>query len=416
MTIRRCVVAAGLFACVVPLPAEAQLGGLGGRIRDRIERKVEEKVDEVVNCVVGDTACQEKARAEGKKVVETPAPAAPQNAAPAAAAAAPASTPAASAAGGGRPGEGAWVNYDFIPGERPLYVEDFSRDTIGDFPRRLELVDGNFEVAEWRGSRYLRGTSWPGKVVIKLPEALPERFTIEFDATPGYNSNWTILRFAPKATHDVRFRYYGDRGHGGLFGGTLQSQGQTSTPIAEQEPFRARIMADGRYVKVYMNDTRVANIPNADIGRSDTIEIELPGTADHPVFLGNLAIMAGGRKLYEALAESGRVATQGIYFDTGSDRIRPESTATLKEIGTMLQEHPDLKLTIEGHTDNTGNAQANLDLSQRRAAAVSAFLTATYKVDAGRLSATGIGDKSPAAPNTTPEGRQQNRRVELVKR
>jgi OmpA-OmpF porin, OOP family len=76
-----------------------------------------------------------------------------------------------------------------------------------------------------------------------------------------------------------------------------------------------------------------------------------------------------------SLAAKGRVATQGIYFDTGSDRIRPESTPTLKEIGAMLKDHPELKLTIEGQTRT---------------------------VQAGRL-------------ERHAEGRQTTRRVELVK-
>ena len=81
----------------------------------------------------------------------------------------------------------------------------------------------------------------------------------------------------------------------------------------------------------------------------------------------------------------------------------------------MLKEHTDLKLTIEGHTDNVGAAQANHDLSHKRAAAVKAILVSSYGIDAARLEATGFGDKKPVAPNTTGEGRQQNRRVELVK-
>ena len=125
--------------------------------------------------------------------------------------------------------------------------------------------------------------------------------------------------------------------------------------------------------------------------------------------------MAGGKKLYDALAEKGRVATQGIYFDTGSDRLRPESSPTLKEIAAMLNDHADLKLTIEGHTDNAGAAASNMTLSQKRAEAVKAALVSTYGVDGGRLTAKGFGQTKPAAPNTTPEGRQQNRRVELVK-
>lgn len=312
-------------------------------------------------------------------------------------------------------GEGVWVNYDFTPGTRPLFVEDFAADTVGDFARRLQFKEGNMEVAEWKGQRLLRVTSWPGTFEIALPETLPDRFTIEFDTTPGYSSNWTILRFADGAGDDVRFRRYDGKGQGGVFGANHQQQGSTSADVEEGQIYRARIMADGKYVKVYMNDTRVANIPNADLGRSKKISIEIPGHADAPAYIGNIRVMAGGRKLYDELNTAGRVATQGIYFDTGSERIRPESSPTLKEIAQMLTDHPELKLTIEGHTDNVGDAAANQTLSEKRAAAVRDALVAAYKVDGARLTTRGLGATKPVAPNTTAEGRQTNRRVELVK-
>jgi outer membrane protein OmpA-like peptidoglycan-associated protein len=109
------------------------------------------------------------------------------------------------------------------------------------------------------------------------------------------------------------------------------------------------------------------------------------------------------------------VATQGIYFDTGSDGIRQESAPTLTEIGTMLKEHADLKLTIEGHTDNVGAAESNQVLSEKRAAAVRKYLIDNYQIDGARLQATGLGQTKPVGANDTAEGRQENRRVELVK-
>jgi OmpA-OmpF porin, OOP family len=338
--------------------------------------------------------------------------AAAQGSAPAEAPAAPAPAPAQTAAA--NPGEGAWVNYDFVPGSRPLFVDDFSRDQVGDFPRRLEFLNGNMEISEWRGARYLRVTSRPGRFVIELPEQLPERFTLEFDATPGYPNAYIVFTFADNAAEDVRFRGFAGKGQGGVWGQQRQTLGQTESAVGETDLFRGRIMADGRYVKVYVNDTRVANIPNAEIGRANRIVVEVPGDAQHPAFLGNLSVMAGGRKLYEALAGDGRVATQGILFDTGSDRIRPESTPTLTEIATMLREHPDLRLTIEGHTDNVGQAASNQVLSANRAAAVKSHLV-QRGIDAARLESIGLGDTRPAAANDTPEGRQQNRRVELVR-
>jgi outer membrane protein OmpA-like peptidoglycan-associated protein len=417
----------------IALPCTAGAQSLGERLKKRAEeaakraaeqRVVEkttdatnsamDKAENTVKCAASDKKCAEDAKKAGKQVETTTADAGDV-------ASGGGSSPEGGASGGGgssaaRPGEGAWVNYDFVPGSRPVFVDDFSRDNVGDFPRRLELVDGNVEVAELKaGGRLLRVTSWPGRFEINLPEVLPERFTMEFDATPGYGSNWTILKFADKAAHDVRFRQYGGKGNGGVFGGNHQASTQTPFKIGDEEVYHARIMADGKYVKVYVNDARIANIPNAELGRSNKITVEVPGHADHPAFIGNFSIMAGGKKLYDAIAEKGRVATQGIYFDTGSDRIRPESSPTLKEIGAMLKEHADLKLTIEGHTDDVGAAASNLSLSQKRAEAVKSVLVSTYGVGGDRLAAKGLGQTKPAAANTSPEGRQQNRRVELVK-
>jgi outer membrane protein OmpA-like peptidoglycan-associated protein len=131
--------------------------------------------------------------------------------------------------------------------------------------------------------------------------------------------------------------------------------------------------------------------------------------------IGPVRIAAGGRDLYDALSRDGRVATHGILFATNSDVIRPESTPTLKEIGDMLAAHPELRLAIEGHTDSDGDDTYNQDLSERRAAAVKAYLVASHGVDAGRLQTAGFGESKPAADNGTPEGKQQNRRVELVR-
>jgi outer membrane protein OmpA-like peptidoglycan-associated protein len=103
---------------------------------------------------------------------------------------------------------------------------------------------------------------------------------------------------------------------------------------------------------------------------------------------------------------------------TKSVRVRhqPESTPTLKQIAATLKQHPELKIEVQGHTDNVGKADANLKLSQARADAVKTALTTDYGVAADQLTAMGYGDTKPAGENTTAEGRQNNRRVELVKK
>jgi len=112
---------------------------------------------------------------------------------------------------------------------------------------------------------------------------------------------------------------------------------------------------------------------------------------------------------------TGHASVYGIYFDTGKADIKPESGATLKEIATLLQGDPTLKLYVVGHTDNQGALDLNMDLSRRRADAVLAALTTKYAVPAARLRAYGSGPYAPVASNDSEDGRAKNRRVELVK-
>jgi len=81
----------------------------------------------------------------------------------------------------------------------------------------------------------------------------------------------------------------------------------------------------------------------------------------------------------------------------------------------MLKEHPELKLVIEGHTDDVGKPDANQGLSEKRANAVRQYLVDTHQIEGARLQAKGLGQTKPVGSNETPEGRQNNRRVELVK-
>jgi outer membrane protein OmpA-like peptidoglycan-associated protein len=407
---RLAVIAAFAFLSSASVtPAEAQFGK---RLKEAVKKTAEDKAVQKTTEKEGEVIDSALSGGEAARPADsTTAPGEGAAAAPTAEAA-----NAAPAAGGGavtaKPGEGVWVNYDFKPGERVLFAEDFTKDEVGDFPRRLELKAGNMEVVEWQGGRWLRGTSYPASFHVTLPEPLPERFTLEFDYTGAGNTGWQA---------DVHFSEDKDRTYvwvvpykGGLTGGGVSSESGTSKDLTGTV-FPVRVMVDGNYAKVYIGDKRVANAPNAKLGRSNKIFFDLKGDEKNPFFFSNLRIAAGGKKLYDALAEKGRVATQGIYFDTGSDRIRPESSGTLKEIGTMLKEHPELKLTIEGHTDNVGAAPANQTLSEKRAAAVRQYLVDTYQLDGTRLQAKGLGQTKPAGSNDTPEGRQNNRRVELVK-
>jgi outer membrane protein OmpA-like peptidoglycan-associated protein len=313
-------------------------------------------------------------------------------------------------------------NYDFQRGDRPLFSEDYSSDNLGDFPRGLELVEGSWDVVDVDGRRWLRGTGGRGSAFdVVLPEGLPEKFTIEYEIMYSHTNQQTIMATSPVD------------GGWSSYKGTLvfvrNIQSGARMPAAGREflaqvsrdilsdPTPVKVMVDGSHMKVYVNGQRVSNVPNAEIIRSDRIHFEdiYFSTPDEPIFFGTIRVDAGGRDLYGALEREGRVALEGIYFDTGSDQLRSESHATLAEVGGMLQEYPDLRLSIEGHTDSQGDESFNLDLSDRRAASVRRYLVEEFGIDPNRLSSRGLGETQPVASNDTPEGRQQNRRVELVR-
>jgi OOP family OmpA-OmpF porin len=125
-------------------------------------------------------------------------------------------------------------------------------------------------------------------------------------------------------------------------------------------------------------------------------------------------VTADASSIADELNKSGHIALYGIHFDTGKATILPDSESVLNEIAKMLQQNPDVKLSVEGHTDNVGAAPANQALSEKRAQAVVAWL-ASHGVTAARLKARGWGQTKPVADNSTDEGRGKNRRVELVK-
>ncbi|MCB1090376.1 MAG: OmpA family protein, partial [Verrucomicrobiae bacterium] len=113
------------------------------------------------------------------------------------------------------------------------------------------------------------------------------------------------------------------------------------------------------------------------------------------------------------IALNGRIALYGIQFDFNSAAIKPESEATLGEIAKLLQEKPDLKILVVGHTDTVGSFEYNRGLSQQRAESVVANLSAKG-ISRTRLFPVGVSFASPVATNATEDGRAKNRRVELV--
>jgi len=131
--------------------------------------------------------------------------------------------------------------------------------------------------------------------------------------------------------------------------------------------------------------------------------------------LMNQDVVADASSMANSIKETGKVALYGIYFDTGKSVLKPESLATIQEIARLLKADAALKVYVVGHTDNVGSFEANIKLSQERAAAVVNALVTQHSVSAASLKAYGDGPTAPVASNEKEEGRALNRRVELVK-
>jgi len=104
---------------------------------------------------------------------------------------------------------------------------------------------------------------------------------------------------------------------------------------------------------------------------------------------------------------------QDILFDTGSAKLRPRLRQSLRKLAANLKRHPNTTIRVLGHTDNTGSAGFNQNLSAKRARAVAGVLIRSG-VQSSRIRAIGRGEDQPIATNQTAAGRHQNRRVEIV--
>ena len=128
----------------------------------------------------------------------------------------------------------------------------------------------------------------------------------------------------------------------------------------------------------------------------------------------DLSLEFDAAAMLEALTRDGKVAIYGILFDVNLADLRPGSGEVIDTVAEVLKANPGLWIEVQGHTDSTGTAKRNRQLSLERARAVAAALD-LYGVEAKRLVPRGFDQDQPVADNATEEGRQQNRRVELVR-
>jgi outer membrane protein OmpA-like peptidoglycan-associated protein len=118
--------------------------------------------------------------------------------------------------------------------------------------------------------------------------------------------------------------------------------------------------------------------------------------------------------LMDGFDTKGFIDVYGINFDIGKAIVKPESYPIIEQISSYLKEHPQMRVAIEGHTDNTGSDELNLKLSDKRAESIKAEIV-KRGIDTGRMETKGYGSSKPVADNKTAAGRTQNRRVTIKK-
>ncbi|MDR2058441.1 MAG: OmpA family protein [Dysgonamonadaceae bacterium] len=320
--------------------------------------------------------------------------------------------------------EMAYAKSDFVPGDEIIFSDDLSNEQMGEFPSQWDLVSGVAEVASVDGQKAIFFAGEAGMVaplMKNMKNYLPDVFTVEFDLwfnnvektkSTGsyqllfYNANMNERASVQFDSDDVIWRYYtasNERRNG---------EGKVPETIGWRH---ISISFNKRAFKVYVDGTRIANIPSMEAPSNLRFVGETWGSSYKFVeYITNVRIAKGAVPLYDRMMTDGKFITYGITFDVGKSTIKPESMGEINRIAKLMQDNPGLKFSVEGHTDSTGNATYNHKLSDERSAAVVAKLV-EMGVSKDRLQSAGKGQNSPIADNGTDEGRAKNRRVEFIK-
>ena len=333
----------------------------------------------------------------------------------------------------GQEGLKAFSNYDFVPGDKVLLYEDFSQDAIGDFPalwttnksgevNTLSVAPGN-----WLNLNATEGNWWFLKTI-----EFPKNFIIEFDIVPKkaggryavgvaiYGENGFKEMSDPWACKTGLIVSVAKTGweSQGIKAGSPKITGNSQLkPVIEEKVNHVIIWVQNRRVRIYHQGEKVLDMPTNlyEDSKFTRLAFQLYRGASCASYVTNVKITTASPDTRNKLLTEGKLVTYGIYFDVNKDIVKPESYGTLKDIAKILNEVPDVKVKIVGHTDADGADAANLDLSKRRAASVKSELAKTFGVNADRLVTDGMGESQPVAPNDTPSNKAMNRRVEFIK-
>ena len=410
------------FLLTLTLTAQAQFGGLLDRAKNAAANRGNNKIDQGINKGLDKT--EEGIKNSTKKPTDSGSSHSQtsDNTTTTADKDAPSgSTPAPVA---GPPSMRSYANYDFIPGSKLIFEDDFHTDQDGEFAEHWDLDRGQAvlnKVGDGLAMKITDGNYGAVLPLMKNKTYLPKDFTLEFDhyQTPGaYGLNvWfknadnaeVVSALVYKA--EVTVKYQGSDG-GRELSATMPAEIAGDNYINRWH--HVAMIVKGRTIKLYVDQFRVINIP-VNTGVPASVSFGGIGNQDDPLIFKNVRIAeGGGANMIGQKFGEGKYISYGINFDYGKATIKPESMGELTAIQKYLTENGGLRFEVGGYTDADGSDASNLTLSQKRADAVKTQLTG-MGIDAGRLTAKGYGETKPIGDNATFEGKAQNRRVEFVK-
>ncbi|MEP3209332.1 MAG: OmpA family protein [Maribacter sp.] len=348
-------------------------------------------------------------------------------------------TPNTSASNSAREQIKVYSKFDFVPGDKLLFFDDYKNDFIGDFPSKWNTDAGGEIVTIGESQqRWLELKS--GYSIFYIPDVpqLPEEYTVEFDiAAIGLDRKTSsTTKLAMYISDDENFKKGDNYAYAEIPFCQYSAIGITiENHINKKRLIRSTVKADLRdeildypHIAIAVNKQRyrlwVNEVKYIDVPRLvptgailNTIKFQANGFQDgkEKVFITNLKVAEGGVDLRRKLLSEGKVSTNGILFDTGSANIQPQSMGIIRQISQVLQQDTAINIKIIGHTDADGQEETNMTLSKKRAEEVMKALISIYNVAPERLTAEGMGESQPVGDNSTPDGKAQNRRVEFVK-
>lgn len=332
-----------------------------------------------------------------------------------------------------------YSKFDYVPGDKLLFFDDFSNDFIGDFPSKWN-TNGGGELVTFDDSpeKWIELISGYGVYFIPDVPKLPEEYTIEFDVMAigldrktsstaklridlsdddkfkeGSNFVQALLPFCQYAAIGITMENH--------INGKREIYSTVNADLREEVLNKPHISiaVNKQRFRLWVNEEKHIDIPRIvpQGGVSNTLKFHLNNFKDgkERLFITNLKVAEGGLDLRRTLISEGKVSTNGILFDSGSANIQPQSMGIIRQISQVLLQEKDMNLNIIGHTDSDGDDTANMKLSEARSEAVKSALVNVYNIDSGRLTTAGKGESEPVGDNGTLDGKAQNRRVEFIK-